>query len=131
MRIGNDLDSCLCARRDVHAFWDGDRAHAKVTETLNHELLLCNDAEATSWVVANGHVYCHIGLWVTQGQLDGATADGKVGAVLRDVVKGSTGECTLLVIVKSTRGREVEIEMGKGKGQERERENSVGKHVCG
>jgi hypothetical protein len=68
-------------------------------------------------------------LLVAHIQLEWATIDGEVVALLLNGVKSTAGEVWLFVIVEATGLGPIECEMGKGNGNERESEDSVGKHV--
>jgi hypothetical protein len=76
-------------------------------------LLVCDNAESISRVVANSHVHSNVGLRVLHVQLYRASADREIGALLLDIVVASTGEVVLRVIGESTRLGEIELEMGE------------------
>jgi len=131
MVVCNHLDRGLGSVCHVHTLWYSNVTNAELSETRDHELLLCDNIEVASWVVTNGHVNSNIGLRVAQSQLYGTAADWEVGTLLLDIVEASAREIALLVIVESARWWVVEVEVGEGEGEDREPEESICKHLDG
>jgi hypothetical protein len=92
MRVAHNLDTRSRSIGHVDTTGHTDLSNAEVSQASDLKLWAHDNAEARSGVIAYSHIYGKIGLLMAQVDLQRSTADGKVGALLLDIVITATRE---------------------------------------